>query len=230
MAGKRSRTARDARRRTLGQNFLRNRGLAVRLVRDARIAGDDLVVELAAGTGILTGELARRARRVVAVELDPEWARRLLDSFAAVENVLVAQGDALQFPLPQEPYRVVANLPFGRTTAFLRHLLDDPESALVAADLIVQHEVARKRARNRGTLLTLSWAPWFEFSLGRRIPASAFRPSPAVDAAVLRVRRRPQALLASAERPAFVAFLEDAFTGRPPDLGIDAWVARYRRR
>jgi 23S rRNA (adenine-N6)-dimethyltransferase len=230
VAGKRSRTARDARRRTLGQNFLRNRGLAVRLVRDARISGDDLVVELAAGTGILTGELARRADRVVAVELDPEWARRLLDSFAAVENVLVAQGDALRFPLPGEPFRVVANLPFGRTTAFLRHLLDDPESALVAADLIVQHEVARKRARNRGTLLTLSWAPWFEFSLGRRIPASAFRPIPAVDAAVLRVRRRAEPLLEPAERSAFAAFLEDAFAALPSDLAVEDWIALYRRR
>ena len=97
---------------------------------------------------------------------------------------------------PRRPYRVIGSLPFGATTAILRHLLDDPDSFLVRADLIVQWEVARKRAlMPPSTLLSTTWAPWWSFEVVRRIPAAAFRPVPSIDAAVLRVTRRDPALL-----------------------------------
>jgi len=142
VAERRSRTARDARRRALAQNFLRSRA-AERLVRDAAVQAGDVVLELGAGTGVLTAALARRAVRVLVVELDPDWARRLLEQFAENQRVFVIQGDALAFPLPGEYFRVVANLPFNRTTAALKCLLD-PANALVRADVVVQAEVARR--------------------------------------------------------------------------------------
>ena len=231
MAERRSRTERDARRRALAQNFLRSAALAEQLTRDAGVGSGDLVVELGAGTGVLTEALARRAGRVLAVELDPDWARRLLDRFAHAPRVIVAHGDALLFPLPGEPFRVIGNLPFNRTTALLHYLLDDPSSALRGADLVVQEEVARKRARNGGTLLTVSWAPWFEFSLGRTIPAQAFRPVPRVRAAVLQVRRRRPSLLAYAERLAFVSFVRDRFvreSAQATSRGVEEWIRLFR--
>ena len=100
---------------------------------------DELIVELGAGDGRLTAELARRARRVVAIEVDPRLAGKLRRRFEVVE------GDALAVRLPSEPFRVVGNIPFHRTTAILRHLLDDLGLPLERADLIVQLEVARKR-------------------------------------------------------------------------------------
>jgi len=231
VAERRSRTERDARQRALAQNFLRSRALADRLVREADVSRCDLVLELGAGTGVLTAALARRAGRVLAVELDPAWARRLLDRFADEESVLVVHGDALLFPLPGEPFRVLANLPFNRTTALLRHLLDDPASTLTEADLVVQEEVARKRARNRGTALTISWAPWFEFSLGPRLPPQAFRPVPRVRAAVLRVRRRTEPLLPLGERTAFARFVSALFehdSRQASTLAVAEWVRRFR--
>lgn len=209
MAERRPRTARDARRRALAQNFLRSRA-ADRLVREAGVRSGDLVVDLGAGTGVLTAALARSAGRVLAVELDPDWARRLLDRFEANSRVFVVQGDAFTFPLPGEPFRVVSNLPFNRTTAALRRLLD-PENALVRADLLVQAEVARKRARETGTALSVSWAPWFELSPGCRLPPQAFRPVPRVGAAVLRIERRIDPLLDPAESHRFAAYVRREF-------------------
>lgn len=105
--------------------------------------------------------------------------------------------------------RVVGSIPFGATTAILRHLLDDaPRSGLSRADLVVQWEVARKRAVvPPSTLLSTAWAPWWCFDVGPRIPASAFRPVPAVDGGVLRVTRRVPPLLPEHLAAAYGAFV-----------------------
>jgi 23S rRNA (adenine-N6)-dimethyltransferase len=227
----RPRTKRDARRRALAQNFLRSRALADKLVREAEVSRGDLVLELGAGTGVLTAALARRAARVLAVELDPAWAQRLLERFAASAGVFVVQGDALRFPLPGEPFRVVANLPFNRTTALMRRLLDDPAGALTSADFVVQEEVARKRARNRGAALTVSWAPWFEFALGARLPPQAFRPVPRTRAAVLRIRRRAEPLLPAEGSSSFARFVRAGFerdARRASKLSVEEWIRRFR--
>ncbi len=192
------RTQRDARRRSLGQNFLRPEQ-ADQLVDAAAFAAGDLVVEIGAGRGALTYALARRGVDVVALEKDPHWAdslRRDVERRGIDRSVKVVRCDALDFRLPQRPHRVISSLPFGATTAILRHLLDDPGSCLVRADLIVQWEVARKRAVvPPSTLLSTTWAPWWSFEIVRRVPASAFRPVPSVDAAVLCVTRRDPPLL-----------------------------------
>jgi len=206
-AGKR--TARDGRRRRLGQNFLQA-DVAGALVAEAAFSERDLVVEIGAGRGALTFVLAERGVRVIALERDPDWAARLRREVErhASWNVSVVCCDALGYRLPRRPFRALGSLPFGATTALLRHLLDDPGSGLQRADLVVQREVARKRAASPPTtMLSTSWAPWWTFEAGRRIPADAFRPVPAVEAAVLRVRRRTPPLLPDRMAPAYAAFV-----------------------
>jgi 23S rRNA (adenine-N6)-dimethyltransferase len=110
--------------------------------------------------------------------------------------------------MPRRPHRVIGSLPFGATTAILHHLLDDPDSCLVRADLIVQWEVARKRAvMPPSTLLSATWAPWWSFEIVRRLPAAAFRPIPSVDAAVLCATRRDPPLLPLRMAAPYAAFV-----------------------
>jgi len=228
VGARRARTARDARRRAYGQNFLASRALAAQLVRDAKVEPGDLVVELGAGAGILTAQLARRARGVQAVELDPVWAERLRRRFAGSERVDVIEADLVRVPLPAEPFRVVANLPFGETSRLLRRLLDDPATALARADLILQWEVARKRAGRPRTALSAAWSPWWRFRLGRRIPPTAFRPRPAVDACVLVVERRGEPLLPPEAAAPFRDFVRSLFAGTlPRELDAAEWSALF---
>jgi 23S rRNA (adenine-N6)-dimethyltransferase len=223
------------RSRRLGQHFLGNDRLAERIVADARVGAADRVVDLGAGTGVLTAALAARAAAVLAVEIDPGLARRLAGRFAHVANVTVFCADASEFPPPLSPYRVVANPPFGRTAATLRRLLDDPCGGLVRADLVLQWQVARHRARvSAGTpvdLLGATWGPWWRFVRGRRLPASCFRPRPAVDAAVLEITRRDPPLLPGAEFERYAAWLGGEFRRRPdgPQIEVRQWVERFRR-
>ena len=204
------RTRRDERRRSLGQNFLRPEQ-ADQLVHAAAFVGGDLVVEIGAGRGALTYALARRGVNVLALEKDPYWAERLRKDVVRRHLdglVRVVRCDAVDYRMPRRPHRVVGSLPFGATTAILRHLLDDPDSSLVRADLIVQWEVARKRAvMPPSTLLSTTWAPWWSFEVVRRIPAAAFRPVPSVDAAVLCVTRRNPPLLPARMAVPYASFV-----------------------
>jgi 23S rRNA (adenine-N6)-dimethyltransferase len=205
----RSRTARDARRRRLGQNFLRPE-VGRQLVASAGFRPDELVIEIGAGRGALTRALAEQPIDVIAVELDPVWAERLRDELRCrgCRRVRVVHTDFLAFALPARPFRVIGSLPFGRTTDICRRLFDDPRLPIERADLVVQWEVACKRASQPpSTLLGAAWAPWWEFRLGRRIPASEFRPVPRADAGVVAVTRRSTPLLPPAMADSFARFV-----------------------
>jgi len=206
--------------------------LATRLVDDTGITADDVVLEPGAGTGVLTRALAARARHVVAIELDAALARSTARAVAR-GNVTVVEGDATTFPLPLTPFRVVANPAFNTTSALLHHLLDLTGSphGLVRADLVLQWQVARDRAALARDLVGVTWAPWWRFRRGRRLPAALFRPAPAVDAAVLVAERREEPLLAPARFDGYAAYVRSQFIGRAPTYApVDEWVARYRAR
>jgi 23S rRNA (adenine-N6)-dimethyltransferase len=243
----RAHAARRAARRGLDQNFLRSSRLAAELVRDAGLTRDDLVLEIGAGSGRLTRELARAAGHVLAIEVDPFWSRRLSARFGDNSRVTVVAGSALEVALPDEPFRVVANLPFGRTTAFLHRLLDDPCVPLARADLVVEWGTALKRAAVwPSTLLGASWAAWWTFRIDRRLPASSFEPTPSVDAALLVVERRSNALVPLSDWREYRQFVRRGFQGglravatprqarriarkaAPRDLDVHQWAALFR--
>jgi 23S rRNA (adenine-N6)-dimethyltransferase len=211
VAGQRARGAQGS-ARAHSQHFLRSSTLARAIVADARLRGDELVLDIGAGTGRLTAELASRAAAVRAIELDPVLAARLRKRFRGVQNVAVVEADALRLRLPGRPFRVVANLPFAHTTAILRRLLD-PVAPLERADVIVAWDLARKRAACwPSTLAGVCWGVRFELVLARRLPAACFEPKPAVDAGLLQIVRRQVPLVAPADYDRFCAFVGAGFT------------------
>ena len=159
---------------------------ALWLVTEARIPAGATVVDVGAGLGALTAPLLKVGARVVAVEGHPERAQYLRQRFA--DSVVVVQSDARDLRLPRRPFHVVANPPFAVTTALLRRLLH-PGSRMLSAHLVLQDQAAKRWVRpsapGRGR-----WRGTFEVSLGLRVPRSAFRPPPSVDARVLEIRRR----------------------------------------
>jgi 23S rRNA (adenine-N6)-dimethyltransferase len=186
-----------SRRGGLGQHALRSPRLAAAIVEDAGVEAGELVLDLGAGAGRLTRELARRGARVWAIEVDPRPAASL--RARDLPGVRVVLGDALGVSLPREPFRVVANPPFGASTAILRRLLDDPAVPLIGADLVLEWTIAVNRAAVwPSRLLNVVWGARFELAVVRKLPAATFDPPPAVDAAVLRIRPRRTPLVGDA--------------------------------
>jgi 23S rRNA (adenine-N6)-dimethyltransferase len=151
---------------------------ARQIVADARIRPGELVLDIGAGLGALTGPLLAAGAQVIAVELHPNRARRLR---ARHPGAVVLEIDALDLRLPHRPFRVVANPPYGIASPLLR-LLVGPRSTLVGADLGLQRALVRR-------LATTTAGRW-RLDNGRALPRRAFRAPPRVDSAVLLVRRR----------------------------------------
>ena len=153
---------------------------AARVVAAGGVRPGELVLDIGAGTGALTGPLVRAGARVVAVELHPGRAALLRQRFP---QITVVQADAVNLRLPGRPFRVVASPPYG-ITADLLDLLLAAGTRLVRADLVLQRAVVRKYADHRRA------ARAHRMSTGLVVPRHAFRPPPRVDSAVLIVRRR----------------------------------------
>jgi 23S rRNA (adenine-N6)-dimethyltransferase len=158
---------------------------AARIVAEAGVRPGELVLDIGAGEGALTAHLIGAGAQVVAVELHPGRAARLRQRFA---DVTVVHADAASLRLPNRPFRVVANPPYG-ITAELLGLLLAPGTRLVAADLVLQRAVVRTYAGGHKPAATRR-ARAFRMTAGLALPRRAFRPPPRVDSAVLVVRRR----------------------------------------
>ena len=242
MAGRRASSARRPARRS--QHFLRSAGLAAELVRDAEIGPGDLVLDIGAGRGRLTEQLARVGGHVVAVEIDKELALGLRGRW---ENVDVVAGDITAVELPREPFRVVANIPFHHTTDVMHLLLDDPSGGLTRADLIVQWDVAVRRALPWPSSVNgVVWGAFWDMTVARRLPRSAFALPPAVDAALLVLSRKSSPLVDARSAAEYRRFVAAGFrkgvrhvarsrsSAIPPrgriarDLDAHEWAALFR--
>jgi 23S rRNA (adenine-N6)-dimethyltransferase len=200
------------------QNYLYRSSKVDRVVRAADIRTDDVVLDLGAGHGELTAHLAGRCRRVIAVELDPRLAARLRLRFAGAPNVSVREDDALATRLPREPYKVVANIPFGITARLIRRLTSakyPPADAYLA----VQREAAeRVLGWPSETLFGMLTKPWFEASIMHRFRRTDFRPIPRVDVVFLRLRKRGPPLVSAAEADFYRNLVTFSFMAAKPTV------------
>ena len=206
-----------------GQHFLAGFTVARRLVRDADVSPGDLVLDLGAGTGLITAALLQRGARVTAVELDATLARGLRRRYP---QAWVIERDLLKVRWPDQPFSVVANPPFSCTSPLLRRLLDDVRTGLVRADLVLQVGAVHARAVAPPGLCELQWAPWWTLQPGRHLPPSSFRPPPRCGAAVLTVRRRESPLLPRRAGHQWRRFLRRSYR---PGRSLSEWLRIYER-
>ncbi len=174
-----------------GIHLLRDPAVSARMVRSSGAGPGDLVVELGAGLGALTGPLAATGARVIAVERDPRFVAKLQRRFTDDDGVRVVEADARTVMLPHRQYAVVANLPYAISTALLRRLLDPWGTSVRQADLLVEWGFAKRMTDTHPRDLEVAW--WqarFELSIAGRVGPGSFRPAPSVDSAHLVVRRR----------------------------------------
>jgi 16S rRNA (adenine1518-N6/adenine1519-N6)-dimethyltransferase len=168
-----------------GQNFLRNKGAAEKIVAAVEAEPDELVLEIGPGEGALTSLLIDRyPGRVTAIEIDPELAASLRSRFG--DALTVIEGDALEVPLPTRPFRAVGNLPYNAGTPILRRVIADPNFR--RAVFMLQKEVADRLVAKPSTpaygYLTLYTQVFASAKILMTLGPGSFHPAPKVRSAV----------------------------------------------
>lgn len=207
-------------KKSLGQHWLKDRDVLANIAEEAGISENDTVLEIGPGLGTLTSELLRRAKKVVAVELDGDLARKLPGQFPGKELEVINQ-DILTFDLRNLPedYVVVANVPYYITSKIVQLLttaVNKPRTIV----LLIQKEVAERMAARPGemSILAVSSQVYAEVRLGEVVPAALFTPPPKVDSQVVILEMRQKSQVTPEDEKHFFRIVKAGFSAKRKKL------------
>lgn len=221
----------SSRKPKLGQNFLASDAAAVRIVEALGDLSEATVLEIGPGRGALTDLLARKSRRLIAVELDRVLSAQLRMKFNMQHNVEIIEGDILTVELDTifgakpgslhtglnfapDPARVVGNLPYYITSDILLRLLEYNRYFSIIV-IMVQKEVADRLAASPGSrdygLLSATTQLYGRVERLFTLSPAAFSPPPKVHSSVVRITIKPQLESLRVPEAEFIAFLKLCF-------------------
>ena len=223
---KRAREFRTKKR--LGQNFLIDANIINLIIEKADLKPDEIIVEIGAGAGFVTENIAPLVKKIYAVELDPEAVDILYD--LKLENLEILTQDILKTSFSEfltEKTKIIANIPYYITSPIIAHLLgeiNDSENVnrnlISEIFLMVQYEVAQRiiatpeSPNKQYGLLSILTNFWSNPEIIQKVPAKAFYPAPKVDSAIVKltVNEKPRVELQHPE--IFKKLIKSAFAQR----------------
>lgn len=229
------------------QHFLRSPRLVAELIGHSNIRKNDTVYDLGAGSGVISAVLARRCKKVVAVEVERQALAKLRQNVDNLENVTIVEKDILQLPTLDEPYKIFANIPFSLSAEIVRKFTEAPTPPK-SMYLITQKQFARKLVPGSDhftSQLSAEIGPSFTVRIRKPLRKTDFTPPPAVDTVLLEIKQRETPLIAPEEMESYKEFVELCFTRqkyfislekdkaglspelRPSQLTIEQWVRLY---
>lgn len=195
------------------QHFLRDQSLVNELIGHSNIKKTDTVIDIGAGSGIISYALAPRAAEVIAIENEPKTAQLLRDNVENIANITIIEDDFMNMQLPKDDFKVFANIPFNLSSEIVRRLTDATH-APSDTYLIVQKQFARKLvidSEDFTGMLGAQIAPWFVCRIRRPLKRKDFTPPPNVDTALLHIEKRKEDLLDITYQMLFTTFVERCF-------------------
>ena len=218
--------------KSLGQNFITDENVIEGIVEGAGITGDDLVIEIGPGIGVLTARAAEAAGRVVAVEIDEKLIPILAETLVGYDNIRVINRDILKTDINgiieeerKEGFsgcvKIIGNLPYYITTPIIMKLLEDGIQA-DSITVMMQKEVADRIRSGPGsrTYGAISVAVQYYCTVEEimKVPRDVFIPRPKVDSAVLKLTLRDEPSVAPSDKKAFFACVKAGFGQRRKTL------------
>jgi 16S rRNA (adenine1518-N6/adenine1519-N6)-dimethyltransferase len=210
-------------RKKLGQSFLLDVNIIRKITAAADISADDVVVEIGAGIGVLTEDLARIARKVIAVELDKNLVEVLKEKLAGYDNVEIHAGDILKYDFKalakkyKSKVEVIGNVPYNISSPLIFHLLSF-RSVIDGFILMLQKEVVQRLAAqpNNKSYGVPSVILQMFASVEKifDVPASCFYPRPKVESAVIRGAFLDKPLVELADADFFAQLVKASFAQR----------------
>ena len=233
---------------THSQHFLRSPRLVAELIGHSNLRKNDTVVDLGAGSGVITSTLARRVKYVLAVENEPQALASLMTNIDNLDNVEVINDDILNFMPPQVPYKIFSNIPFSISSPIIRRFtsIDDPPKSIY---LIAQKQFAKKLIMSKGhftSQLGAQISPWWLARIRKPLRKTDFTPPPAVDTVLLELKQVPEPLLSPKLANEYRQFIEKCFSSqtyfgklakdavgisperKPSELTANQWVELFK--
>ncbi len=181
-------------RKRLGQSFLEDMNMIRRITALAEPAEEETVVEIGAGLGLLTSELAQKAGKVIALEIDPRLISVLLDRFDGNDKVKIVAGDVLHYDFsiadPGRRIKVIGNIPYHISSPILFRLIDFRRS-ISSMVLMFQKELADRLMAHPGKkdygIPSVIIARYASITREMSVPSTCFYPEPGVVSSVLRI-------------------------------------------
>lgn len=212
-----------------GQNFLVDKNILEKIVDAAQITDEDCVLEIGPGIGTMTQYLAKRAKTVIAVEVDKNLIPVLQETLSSYNNVTIINQDVLKADLNRlikeygnsASVKVVANLPYYITTPIIMALFEN-HIALQNITIMIQKEVAERMQAEPGTknygALSLAVQYYAKPEIIVKVPASCFLPKPNVDSTVIRLTKYNKPLFPAEDETYLFAVIRASFNQRRKTL------------
>lgn len=229
------------------QYFLRNPRLIKELIGHSNLTATDLVLDIGAGSGVISSVLAQKVKHIIAIEPESRMAQKLRDNISAYKNVEVYEGDFLTMPLPKGKYKVFANIPFHLSSQIMRRLTEAVNSP-EALHLVVQKQFANKLLADGNHFtgqLGMMVGPLYTTRIRKRLKRTDFWPHPNVDTVFLELTKRSQPLISLADMPEYRTFTERCFADpkifaktprqklglpndiKPSQLTLEQWIELF---
>lgn len=188
------------------QNFISDPQLVKGLLKRSDISISDIVLDIGAGKGVVTAQLAVFCKEVIAVEIDPTLFKSLV---ACVQkpNVTCINNDILKVNLPRVDYKVFSNIPFNYTSRIMEKLYFQSIPP-VSAYIIMQEEAGNLYlGALRETQKSLLLKPFFEIAVYHNFKKTDFTPKPNVDAVMLYIKKLQQSCIEEAHKQDYFDFV-----------------------
>lgn len=214
--------------KSLGQNFLIDQNILDKIVEASEIGEESSILEIGPGIGTLTQEMAKRAKRVVAIELDDNLIPVLKETLGNYSNIKVIHNDALKIDFRElfeeegmEDVKVVANLPYYVTTPIISKLLTE-KPGIDSIVIMIQKEVADRMSAGPGSKdygsLSLLVQYYCDVERVCRVSPSCFMPPPKVESTVIKMKIKNEPAVKVLDEKLFFKIIRDSFNMRRKTL------------
>lgn len=214
--------------KSLGQNFLVNEEVLKNIIDGATLNEESCVMEIGPGIGTLTAEMAKKAKRVVSIELDDNLIPVLNETLGNYENIKLVHGDALKIDFNElikeeglTNIKLVANLPYYVTTPIITKIFEE-RTSIERIVVMIQKEVGDRIVAKPGSkdygALSLVCQYYSEPSKVCDVPPTSFIPEPKVDSIVIRMEIRKTLAVEVDDEKLFFNIIRQSFNMRRKTL------------
>lgn len=209
--------------KSLGQNFLIDANILDKIIRASDIGENDIVIEVGTGIGTLTKELAERAKKVYAIEIDKKLIPIVEETTSQYNNIVLINKDFLETQLTDiveeknSPVKVIANIPYYITTPIIMKCLES-EIFVDTLVLMIQKEVAERLGASASTKqygsLSVAVQYYANVEFVSKVSKTSFYPVPNVDSGIVKLRKKPETDLTLKDKELFFQVTRGSFAKR----------------